>query len=169
MALSGYIEKYKDTAGKYPFQGESEVPLYTLVATKEQMKYIQGGPPYKHVKRDSRSLLNELQSVLGSDVQLPFDPQRVPVNKPIFYIYRIVNDVYHVAVHVHNDLPFANKLGPYYNKVEVTNNQAKSRPGTWYRPELLNNTDFIAFINRPPIKPGYVESLRKRLGGNAAF
>lgn len=48
--LSGYIEKYKEITGKYPFEGEVNIPHYVHIATKEQEQYAKGGPPYEHKK-----------------------------------------------------------------------------------------------------------------------
>jgi hypothetical protein len=167
--LSGYIEKYKEITGKYPFEGEVNIPHYVHIATKEQEQYAKGGPPYKHKKTSAKDFIKELQSKLGNDIQIPFDLQRVPVNKPNFYIYMVMGDVYFLAVHVHNDFSFANKIADYYYKVEVTNNSNAKSKGTWLRSELLANQSYIGAINVKPKKPDYAEELRNRLGGNNAF
>ncbi|WP_417764955.1 hypothetical protein [Shewanella chilikensis] len=167
--LSGYIEQYHSITGKYPFQGEVDYPHYVHIATQEQQKYAQGGPPYEHKKTPSSDLLRELVSVLGDEISVPFDPQRMPVNKPNFYIYMVVDDVYFLAVHLHNDFPFAQKVANYYYKVEVTSNAIGNRPGTWLRADLLSDPQYIEAASAAPIKPGYVEELRNKLGGNDAF
>jgi hypothetical protein len=167
--LSGYIEEYRARAGKYPFQGDVPFPNYVFIATEQQQQYAQGGPPYEHRKTPAVDFLRELQAVLGEDVALPFDPQRVPVNKPNFYVYMVVDDNYFLAVHVHNAFPFAQKVADYYYKVEVTNNVDGNRQGTWPRAELLADPGYMEAVSAVPIKPGYVEQLRESLGGNAAF
>jgi hypothetical protein len=163
--LSGYIEKYKEITGKYPFEGEVNIPHYVHIATKEQEQYAKGGPPYEHKKTSVQNFIKELQSKLGNDIQIPFDLQRVPVNKPNFYIYMVISDVYFLAVHVHNDFSFANKIADYYYKVEVTNNPNAKGKGTWLRGELLTNQAYIDATNEKPKKPGYAEELRNKLGG----
>ena len=169
VQLSGYIEQYKQITGKYPFQGQTELPHYVHIATKEQEKYAENGPPYSHKRSSAKSFVNELMTKLGSDIEIPFDLQRVPVNKPNFYIYMIKDDIYYLAVHVHNDYSFANKIGDYYNKVEVTNYPGPNRKGTWLRSELLAHDPYIKARNATPNKPGYTEELKVKLGGNNAF
>jgi len=143
--LSGHIEKYRELTGKYPFEGAVNIPNYTLIATREQQKYAVGGPDYNHRKTPAIDFVTELQDKLG-DIEVPFDLQRVPVNKPNFYIYSIVDDVYFLAVHVHNDFSFANKISDHYYKVEVTNRNSGNRPGTWFRSELLSHPEYNAAL-----------------------
>ncbi len=167
--LSGYIEQYKNLTGKYPFQGETELPHYVHIATKEQEQYAEKGPPYSHKKTSARLFVEELLTKLGPEIQIPFDLQRVPVNKPNFYIYMVIGEVYFLAVHVHQDYSFANKVADYYNKVEVTNNPKANREGSWLRSELIESQAYIKARSERPHKPGYTEQLRKKLGGNNAF
>ena len=167
--LSGYIEKYKEITGKLPFQGQTVLPHYVHIATKEQEQYAKGRPPYSNKKSSVQSLIKELISKLGAEIEIPFDLQRVPVNKPNFYIYMVKGDIYYLAVHIHQDFTFSNKVADYYNKVEVTNYQGENRKGTWRRAELLANKAYQNARNAPPIKPGYTEELRIKLGGNKAF
>jgi len=166
--LSGHIEKYRELTGKYPFEGAVNIPNYILIATREQQKYAVGGPSYNHKKTPAIDFVSELQEKLG-DIEVPFDLQRVPVNKPNFYIYSIVDDVYFLAVHVHNDFSFANKISDYYYKVEVTNRDSGNRRGTWFRSELLSDPEYNAALQARPFKPGYTDKLRVKLGGNGAF
>ncbi len=166
--LSAYIEKYRQVAGKYPFEGSVDIPNYTLIATREQQKYAVGGPGYNHKKTPALDFVSELQSVLG-EIEVPFDLQRVPVNKPNFYIYSIVDDIYFLAVHVHNNFVFANKIDDFYYKVEVTNRRGGNRTGTWFRSELLADEEYNAALRAQPHKPGYTDELRVKLGGNGAF
>jgi hypothetical protein len=167
--LSGYIEKYKEITGKYPFEGDVNLPHYVHIATKQQEQYAKGAPPYEHKRTSAQAFIKELQSKFGPDIQIPFDLQKVPVNKPNFYIYMVYDNVYHMAVHVHQDYSFANKVAAYYNKVEVTNNPDAKRKGTWLRNQLLANQAYIDAVNAKPNKPGYTEQLRSKLGGNNAF
>lgn len=169
VQLSGYIEQYHDLTGRYPLEGETELPHYVHIATKEQEKYADVGPPYSHKRTSAKAFIDELQKELGTDIQIPFDLQRVPTNKPNFYIYMIKDSTYYLAVHVHQDFPFANKIGDYYNKVEVTNYPGTKRKGTWLRSDLIVNPSFVDAIEAIPYKPGYAEELREKLGANDAF
>lgn len=166
--LSGYIEEYKEAKGKYPFQGDTDLPHYVQIATREQQKYIGEGPPHEHKTSTTQQLVAELQSVLG-DIEVPFDLQRVPVNKPNFYIYLIAGDSYFLAVHLHNDYSFTTNVSRFYNKVEVTNNKAAIRSGVWLRSELLSHPEYNAALQAEPYKPGYTTQLREKLGGNNAL
>ena len=74
-----------------------------------------------------------------------------------------------LAVHVHNDFSFANKVDDFYYKVEVTNRSSGNRTGTWFRSELLSNPEYNAALQAQPFKPGYTDKLRVKLGGNGAF
>jgi hypothetical protein len=167
--LSGYIEQYHAQAGKYPFEGDVPYPNYVFIATEEQQQYVRGDPPGEHRKTPAVDFLSEIKAVLGEDVTLPFDPQRVPVNKPNFYIYMVVGDTYFLAVHVHNAFPFAQPVAECYFKVEVTSQLDGNRQGTWPRAELLADPGYVEAVSAAPNRPGYVEDLRQGLGGNAAF
>ncbi len=167
--LAGLIEEYKEIKGKYPFEGDVAVPHYVHIATEQQQKYAKAGPPYDHKKTSALDFIKELQSALGTNIEIPFDLQKVPTNKPNFYIYLIKESTYFIAVHTHQDYAFANKVAAYYNKVEITNNKDAVRRGIWLRDELLKNQEYINAINALPNKPGYTEGLREKLGGNKAF
>ena len=169
VELSGYIEQYWQKTGKYPYQSTEPIPVYVFVATQEQAKYTKNGPPYEHIRVEPSNFVAELVSVLGDSISVPFDPQRVPVNKPNFYLYMVAGENYYLAVHLHQEFEFANHLGDFYSKVEVTNDPLATRKGTWRRAELLQQPTFQAALKARPNKPGYVEDLRSRLGGNSAF
>ncbi|EAR09115.1 hypothetical protein [Reinekea blandensis] len=170
VLMSGYIQAFKEKTGSYPLQGEVPFPNYVYVATKEQKQYTEGGgPPYSHKNTPVNELIEELMTVLGSDIEIPFDLQRVPVNKPNFYIYMVHGDSYYFAVHLHHPQQYANKVSDHYYKVEVTNNEKAVRQGVWLRKDLLNDEVFLNDLSKTPIKPGYTESLRVKLGGNTAF
>lgn len=166
--LSGFIEKYREQEGRYPFQGETDLPHYVQIATREQQKYLGQGPPYPHKSTTAIKFVAELQAKLGS-IEVPFDLQRVPVNKPNFYIYLITDDVYFLAVHLHNDYSFSSNVSRFYNKVEVTNSEQAVRHGVWLRSELLSHPEYNAALQAEPYKAGYTTQLREKLGGNGAF
>jgi len=168
ITLSGYVEDYKAAVGRYPFEGDSELPNYVTVATEAQQKYTQSKLPFEHKKTSAKEFVTELQSKLGN-IEVPFDLQRVPVNKPNFYIYMVVDDVYFLAVHLHNGYSFTNNISKFYNKVEVTNNPDAVRSGVWLRSELIDNPAYKAALQAQAYKPGYTAQLRNKLGGNNAF
>ena len=166
--LGGMIEEYKDKTGRYPLEGISNVPNYVHIATKNQQKFVKGKPPYSHKITDVNEFILTLQEVLGNDIKIPFDPQKIPVNKPNFYIYKISGDIYYLAVHVFEEYEFSKNVAKYYNKVEVTNSPQRSK-GAWLYDELISNSTFEDAISKTPNKPGYVEQLRNKMGNNNAF
>lgn len=166
--LGKHIERYKEVVGTYPLQGQSELPNYVHIATREQTEQIRGKPPYEHVVTSVSTFVDELERVLGPDIEIPFDPQRVAVNKPNFYIYLIVDDTYFLAVHLFEPYPFANQVSDHYHKLEVSN-AVVDRRGVWQLSELQSDEAFIAAKNRELHKPGYVEDLRQQLGDKSAF
>src|SRR5690606_34714874 len=106
----------------------------------EQQRYV-AAPSIEHTTTGIGSLLAELQRVLGDELQLPFDPQRVPVNMPNFYVYMIDGDNWYLTVHLHEAFPFANRLADYYHKQDLTNSEQRG-PGQWLRSELLLHEGF---------------------------
>jgi len=165
----GYIEQYKELTGTYPFQKETNLPHYIFIATKDQEQYTKNGPPYKHKRTAASDFVDELKSTLGDDIQIPFDLQRVPTNKPNFYMYLVRDEHYYLAVHLHQNFPFANKIGNYYYKVEISSNKNAGSKGTWLRNKLLAHPPFNAARKATPHKPDYAKSTREKLGGNDAF
>ena len=166
--LGGHIERYKIISGKYPFEGVTNVSNYVHIATKGQKKYASRRPPFSHKLTDVKELVSELQKVLGEDVLIPFDPQKVPVHKPNFYVYKVHDSTYYLAVHLFQSFSFSKNVAKNYNKVEVTNSPQRGK-GAWLYNDLITNEGFMAAVNEAPNKPGYVESLRRSMGGNNAF
>lgn len=115
------IEQYYKKAGKYPFQGQEEVPIYVHVANDEQEKFTKPGPDYAHVTLPFSSFVKEVESILGHEINEYYDPQYRPSYKPNFYIYMIHKDTYFFAIHIHQPFPFAKKVGKHYHKVEISN------------------------------------------------
>ncbi len=119
--LCELIREYYIKVGHYPLQSDTQIENYVHIASPSQRKYTEGGPPYNYIKTDLEKFKMVLEKGLGRKVDLPFDPQLVPANKPSFYLYMVKGDRYFLAVHLHNGEGFARKIGPYYYKVEVSN------------------------------------------------
>ncbi|KKK68224.1 hypothetical protein LCGC14_2946200, partial [marine sediment metagenome] len=149
-----------EITGKYPFQDQTELPHYVHIATKEQEQYAKGGPPYSHKKSSAQSLANELISKLGPEIEVPFDLQRVPTNKPNFYIYMINEDLYFFAIHVSQYYGFATKINENYYKVEISNNPTKENKAVAFS-DLIKNKRFIDVLNSKSSKPGFFEKREK--------
>lgn len=96
---------------------------------------------------------------LGRKIFIPFDPQRVAVNKPNFYIYMIRGKTYYFAVHLHEEFPFARKIAPFYYKLEISNDPNPANQ-IWDYDALMQNSEFAAAISREMNRPGYFQNLR---------
>lgn len=159
-SLGEQIEEFYTRTGRYPLQGKSDLPNYVHIGTPEQERYIEGGPPYPHVVTPADEFRQEMVSGLGEGASIPFDPQKVPVNKPNFYIYAIDGGTYNLAVHLHNPYPFARKIGEHYYKLEISNSANPSLK-IWTLEALVDNEEFIAAVTTPLMKPGFFEHLRE--------
>lgn len=167
-SLGGMIERYRSRNGAYPLQDGSTIPTIVYIATREQRGSIQGAPPYTHKVVAVRQFIQALREGLGDPVELPFDPQRVAVNRPNFYEYMVVGDTYFLAVHTHEAFGFARKVSAHYCKVEVSNKPIPSRKVWEYR-TLMDDECFVAAASRRPHRPGYIERLRTRLRATNPF
>jgi hypothetical protein len=98
---------------------------------------------------------------LGRDIEFKFDPQKVPVGAPNFYIYMIEADSFFFAVHLYNGRSFTNPLDKHYHKIEITNEEP-NRQGLWKLEELLNNEDFQMAINEKPRKKDFFLQLEEQ-------
>jgi len=154
------IEEYHQKTGKYPLHGESETQHYVLIAAPHQQKYAEGTPPQFKVT-DVESFRSVLKTGLGRDIEFKFDPQKVPVGAPNFYIYMIEGDSFFFAVHLYNGRAFTNPLGKHYHKLEITNEEPNRR-GLWKLEELLKDKDFQEALNEQPQKEGFFLSLEEQ-------
>ena len=154
------IEEYRTKKGKYPLQGESEAQHYVFIAAPHQQKYVQGVPEQFRVT-DLEGFRSVLEKGLERKVELRFDPQKVPVSAPNFYIYMVEDDSYFFAVHLYTSSSFTNSLGKHYNKLEITNDEP-NRNGLWKYGDLIENKDFQSAINKKPHKEGFFLQLEEQ-------
>ena len=154
----GIIEEFKEKNGHYPLQNNSPTQNYVYITSPRHQQYPHGEPPYEHTKTDITKFKEVLENGLGRKIDLPFDPQLVPVNKPNFYIYMIQGDRYFFNVHLHDGEGFGRKLGPYYYKAEISNVAIPQRNIFTFK-ELLSSEAFKIRINdsyifrKPPKNP----------------
>ena len=148
------LEEYNQKTGRYPFQGQEDLPLYIHVANDEQIEGTKGGPPYAHVVRPFKDFVKEVEGVLDREINEYYDPQYAPDHKPNFYIYMIFGDTYFFAIHVHQPFAFAKKVAQYYYKIEISNhpnaqNLAKDPKA------LLSSSEFSSQMKKPLSKEGF--------------
>jgi hypothetical protein len=152
------IQEYHERMGKYPLQGQSEYQNYVHIAAPHQKKYASRRPPFTHTFTDVETFRDELEEGLGRKINLKFDPQKVPVTAPNFYIYMIDDGTFYFAIHLYNERSFANALGEHYHKVEITN-QSMPRRGQWQLDALLKDPDFLSAIDEEPHKEEFFKQL----------
>jgi len=116
------LDEYYEIEGKYPFQEKYDVPVYITIANEFQQKNANQQLPFEHKKISSEQFEKELENVLKKDITLKFDPQKVGVYAPNFYIYNVYQKVFYFAIHLYNENDFSNNIGKHYNKMELTNN-----------------------------------------------
>ncbi|MCI5223169.1 MAG: hypothetical protein D3924_10960 [Candidatus Electrothrix sp. AR4] len=145
---------YNKKTGKYPFQGQRKIPTYVHVANDEQIEYTKQGPPYTHEVLPFKSLVIEIESVLGNEVNEYYDPQCRPDYKPNFYIYMVADDTFYFSVHVHQPFPFAKKIGKNYYKIVVSNHPS-SQNQTLSPQQLFETSEFKTESSKPLSKEGF--------------
>lgn len=159
--FGGLIEEYHQKTGKYPLQENSEYQNYVHIAAPHQQKYATGGPSHKHNITNIETFRKELEQGLGRTIDLKFDPQKVPVDAPNFYIYMIEGDSYYFAIHLYHEFPFSNSIAKHYNKVEITNVESRQH-GQWKFEDLQNNLDFKTSQNEKPYKEAFFKTLEEK-------
>lgn len=119
------IQEHREKTGEYPLEGESEYQNYVHIAAPHQQKYANKRPPFTHTFTDLERFRKELAEGLERKIDLKFNPQKVPLSAPNFYIYMIDGDSFFFAIHLYNKRSFANPLGEHYHKLEITNVKPK--------------------------------------------
>jgi len=150
------LEEFHNKTGKYPFEGEEEVPIYVYIAISVQEKYAKDTNPNPHEKYSFKYLVETLEQGLGRQIDEYYDPQFGPHGKPNFYIYMIYENTYYFAVHISQYYGFANKIRENYYKVKITNNPDKRFIGISLN-DLVTDENYLNVINSKPIKESFFE------------
>jgi hypothetical protein len=163
-----FVNEYKKKTGKYPLEGESSEPHYVEIATKQQAEGLNNQPPFPIAKTSPKEFQAILREELGSDIDLPFDPQRVGDSKPALYLYMIQGGRFVLAIHVHEKYPFSKQIGRYYNKIEVSN-QAYLPQKIYDGSKLFPTENYQTSKNRKMHKPDYFKDLSRSIREEGAF
>lgn len=156
--IGGLLDEYHERTGTCPFVTDDTVETYVFIATPEQREYVGDGPSYEHRTIGVDELRAELERVLDREIKLPADPQKVPVNKPSFYLYMTRGQTYNLAVHVHRRFSFARNVKPDYNKVEISN-RANPELKIWTYDGLMKDEAFQSASSESLRRPGFIEQL----------
>lgn len=137
------IQEYYERKGKYPFQ--SNKPVYIYIANNKQYPFVKdydSAIPYDHNTISYADFVNEIESVLEIKMDEYYDPQYAPDIKPNWYLYATMNENFYFAVHVHQSFKFSKELGPYYNKIEISNSPNYGHNLILTPKDLLSSPDF---------------------------
>ena len=151
------ITEYNRKSGTFPLMGETHLPTYVLIASPEQFDDIQERLPIEYRSLSFVHLVQELERVLGRQIDEYYDPQFEPDGKPNFYIYMTEGESYYLAVHTDEAFAFSNPISQGYNKVEISNTPDHA-PHLLAPEVLFAREDFKAAIARPISKPGFFDS-----------
>ncbi|MCD4818898.1 MAG: hypothetical protein K8S23_09425 [Candidatus Cloacimonetes bacterium] len=121
------LEEYYDKTGKFPFQEDYDIPVYITIANEFQKKNANQQLPFENKKISPEQFKQELEKVLEREITLMYDPQKVGVYAPNFYIYNVYQKVFYFAIHLYDEYDYTNNISKHYNKVELTNNEIVNR------------------------------------------
>jgi hypothetical protein len=107
--IAALILQYADKTGAFPFQQHTaERPFMVLIGHSQQHedafaqeKVLKRGATFAN----ATVLEAELSKVLGRQIVLPRDPQKVPTYAPNVYIYFVVESQMSVAAHLFSPSP----------------------------------------------------------------
>lgn len=109
QVLVDLVLAYADKTGHFPFaEHTADRPFMVLIGhSQEEEDFFAAQPVLARGARFANSALleSELRRVLGPDVSLPRDPQRVPTFAPNVYVYFVAPEQMTVAVHLFNPTP----------------------------------------------------------------
>jgi len=148
------LDEYNKATGKYPFQGQKNVPIYVHVANDEQIEFTKQGPHYPHTVIPFKEFVKEVETKLGRKINEYYDPQYRPDYKPNFYIYMINGDTYYFAIHVHHPFHFAKKIADNYYKIEFSNHPTSKNQAILPQ-ELLASQEFQSELSKQVNKVGF--------------
>lgn len=163
--LFSMAQEYKDTAGYYPFEKESnEVPVVVVFESDMQKSYHKGRYPIM-VDLESRGkpasptkintigydqFYKEIESKLKKKIDKRFDPQKVPTKKPCLYVYVVYKKTIDISTFLHNDLSFTRNLSEFNNKFALTSSSDSFLEfGLWNLKDVERISEYNNFINEP--------------------
>lgn len=172
LIISNLVNEYKEKNGHFPFANLSDLPVYVTIASEEQIKnnkgrsrifidlntrITDGNTPKKPkgIKKVSfQEFKTELERGLLRTINLPIDPQKVPVNKPSMYFYTYYLGVFDVTAFLHNKFSFTRNLNQFNNKITIGN---RSHPASaiWTPQDLMKQEEFRHFFQSAFNREGY--------------
>lgn len=123
--IASLVEQYHEKTGLYPFADESKkigLMISINIDGKSTAETQEAVDPISQRTYSYSQFVHELQSVLGREIKVPTDPQKVSSFGPNWYVYAVQNGNYFIAAHLYHEMPearFVESQG--YYKYEVSN------------------------------------------------
>lgn len=119
--MEALINEYFAKKGSYPlsemYDGRD---VYVIINEGETPAWIKEQNPSPLYVEDE-VLETDLESVLGRELTLPYDPQKVSTGaRPNFYMYSYQNGKVYLAIHLSAEYPNTIYVAPNYYKYEST-------------------------------------------------
>ena len=173
LVIAKLVNEYQTKTGHLPFAISSDgKPVAVIIASEDQLDRHKGHSlvrldletrardgvvpeaPDRIEMRTVTELVHELEVALERKIDLPVDPQKVPVNKPSVYVFTSYMDVFDVTAYLHNSLPFARKMADFAYKITI-GTRSNPNSGIWTADDLMEQPDFRKFFGAPFNRSGY--------------
>lgn len=173
LVIAKLVNEYEQKTGHLPFANPSDgKPVAVIIASQDQLdrhkeaslvrldletRARDGSVPEAPEQIEMRTvdeLVQELEASLEREIELPVDPQKVPVNKPSVYVFTSYLGVFDVTAYLHNSLPFTRKMADYAYKITI-GNRSNPESGIWTADELMQQPDLRKFFGTPFNRSGY--------------
>lgn len=120
QTMEGWINEYYAKKGSYPLSELSDGrDIYVIINEGDTPSWIQEQNPSPLYIEDE-DLEKDMEAVLGRDLTLPYDPQKVATGaRPNFYMYSYQNGKVYLAVHLSEEYPNTIYVAPHYYKYEA--------------------------------------------------
>jgi len=156
------LTEYYEKNGKYPFQNEKDAPVYVFILTRFQEKMFKDTNPNKHYTVNDKYFFEELSKGLGRKIKEKYDPQKVAADgRPNMYIYMVDGKNIYFAIHLYYRNQFTKKIGVYYNKMELSNeNDVNNKLFTYET--LKKDKRYLELTERKADKQGFFDELEEQ-------
>jgi hypothetical protein len=145
LLIAGYHEK----TGAYPLQKKAKKNMenYVYIGTNEQTElFSKSNYPKLYNIFKYQDFVKDIESVMKIKIQPAFDPQNVPVNAPVVYIYMLKDNNYYFSVNLFDGGKFAKKIDEGYYQVQLSNMEDND-DGVFRLETLLQNSEFLYRLN----------------------
>jgi len=120
-SFRGLMDEYAAKSNSLPLQSEiKSQDIQVFITHRKLPKWLVEQSEQLSVETYSRSELEQdLEAVLGRDINLPTDPQNVETFAPNLYIYQVTKNWACVAGHLYSQTPKTKNIQNRYHKYEL--------------------------------------------------